>query len=400
MDSANGKKRSTRIWVLEKDSSSIHVATVSLKDRWRQIFEDIQLDEDFIVEILGPAEFKKRLAEAVSSTWLADGGWAMETLAAELIWEGSQPCESAELLVFTSRHGMAPLICAGPEALHELADEVDWSPNTDLRSAVETVSGKVSVKNHESGLEKLFWQKVTDKRTAKSAGWGMLKRLRMRPGGLVAQFLNRPISILISRLLSTSPITPNQATFIAFAIGLTGVAFVFYGEYWSAVLGTLLLHINSVLDGVDGELAILRHQKSEFGSYLDSICDEILNALILVASGVYLANAGWWPGYLYFGIASGSVSFFYALIHWHCRLKHGLGFYWWWDAYKPRKKVQRETTAFSYFKKLFTKDALLLFFFIAAIFNIMHLILWVSTFASAVVVVLFIIHIPIKRARW
>jgi hypothetical protein len=131
------------------------------------------------------------------------------------------------------------------------------------------------------------------------------------------------------------------------------------------------------------------------------VCDEILNAALLIGVGYNLTTfVHHSPLYLALGVFSGVVSFFYASVHWHCKWRHGLGFYWWFEAYKPRRQVQRSTSKWSYLKKLTMKESHLLFFLLAAIFGFLEGMLWVFSAVSALVVTLFIIHIPIKRARW
>jgi hypothetical protein len=87
-------------------------------------------------------------------------------------------------------------------------------------------------------------------------------------------------------------------------------------------------------------------------------------------------------------------------VHWHCKWRHGLGFYWWFEAYKPRKQVQRSTSWFAYFKKLFWKESYLLLFFLAALADVVEGLMWPSAVAGAVVWALLFVHVAVKRARW
>ena len=227
-----------------------------------------------------------------------------------------------------------------------------------------------------------------------------VKLSQNRPGGLVAKYINRPVSLRISRHLLETPISPNMVTILDFIIGAIGIVIIFQGGWLNAVIGTGLMQINSIVDGIDGELARMRHQTSEFGAYLDSVCDEILNAALMIAIGHYLSVSRQWEPYLYIGIFTGLVAFAYSLVHWHCKWKHGLGFYWWFEAYKPRVAVQRSTSVFTYFKKLFWKESYLFIFFVLAIFDVMHFMLFVCAGGALAVFVLLVIHIPVKKARW
>jgi phosphatidylglycerophosphate synthase len=394
--------KSSEVWVVVNEHHpAISVATVPVADRWTHIFRDVELEQTFDVKKVTLRELPQLASEHQGSVWLADGSFAIETLAVETIWEQSASCPSNELQLFAGpTGGLAPLACAGAEVLPRIAallDPAGYGSLVDVLSRLEPAEGmQVTSKT----FEKFFWRQVLDDQAARAAEWGLLKRLRMRPGGLVAQFLNRPVSILATRLVANTRVTPNQTTIAAFIIGLIGVGFVFAGQHWAAVLGTFLLHVNSILDGCDGELAIIKHQRSEFGGFLDSICDEILNALILVAIGYYLRETRGWGWYLYLGGFAGFMSLFYALVHWHCKWKHGLGFYWWWDAYRPRKKVQREMNAYYYLKNLAVKDSTLLLYFILAIIDFLQPVVFIGAAVGAVAVVLFVIHIGVLRARW
>ena len=135
-----------------------------------------------------------------------------------------------------------------------------------------------------------FWSRVSDRATAKRATWGLLQRLRWRPGGLIAKHINRPISLRITRALLDTPLTPNQTTWVSFLVGGIGVALIFFGGFSNLMIGMLLLQANNILDGIDGELARIRHQTSEYGAYLDSVFDEILNAGLMIGVGYHLSH--------------------------------------------------------------------------------------------------------------
>ena len=231
--------------------------------------------------------------------------------------------------------------------------------------------------------------------------WGLMSRLQWRPGGLVARYINRPVSLRVSRLLLHTSVTPNQVSVVAAVIGAIGVAgFLVPTSPVYPITGAVLLQVNSVLDGIDGELARTRLQESRFGAYLDSVLDEILNTALLAATGYYLAAKGAGDHYLWMGAVGGIANFAYAAVHWHCKSRHGLGFYWWWEAYKPRKKVQRSTSWYAYFKKLFIKESIYFLYIPATILGLLPAVVWASFGSGAVVLVLLTLHIGVVRARW
>mgnify|MGYP002640733890 CR=1 FL=1 len=386
-------------WVVPAPGQeSIKVATLALDERWVRGFKA----EKALAGRLDSGGVKGTLEGAVRPVVIASGSWAFDQYAVEAVVENASACEPNEVLVPSAPGLSLPPVCVvGVEAAKLLAtlDDVDYSSQVD--KAVEWLRGQEGVTLRELPLEGSYWGKVTSQAEAKEATWSLLKRLQYRPGGLVAIYMNRPISIRFSKLIVDTGITPNQTTFAAFVVGVIGVALLFLGGWAWAVAGTFLLHVNSIWDGIDGELARMRYQSSDFGAYLDSVCDEILNAAIIIAAAFHIVWFMNFPEYwIWLGLFGGGSAFLYALVHWHCKWKHGLGLYWWWEAYKPRKQVQRSKSAWFYFKKLFCKDSILLLFFVAAVFQFMHVLVLASAIMGVVNVVLLFIHIVIMRARW
>lgn len=119
----------------------------------------------------------------------------------------------------------------------------------------------------------------------------------LRPDlGFVARYLNKPISFRITRhLLCRLPATPNQVTLAAAAIGLGGCGLIATGGYAATLIGFLLAHAQSVLDGCDGELARVRFQQSPGGEWLDTMVDDMLNLALVAAVGLGLRGAGGTP---------------------------------------------------------------------------------------------------------
>lgn len=134
--------------------------------------------------------------------------------------------------------------------------------------------------------------RVTDEQSRRQAEDAIFAELLRGDLGLVARHLNKPISFRITRyLLCRLPFTPNQVTLGAAAIGLFGCALVATGQRWLVVLGLLLAHLQSVLDGCDGELARVRFQQSAIGEWLDTIVDDGMNLFLVASIGVGLGRA-------------------------------------------------------------------------------------------------------------
>ncbi len=98
--------------------------------------------------------------------------------------------------------------------------------------------------------------------------------------GIISRHINRKFSRPFAKLLVKSPkITPNQITVLSFLVGVfSGVSFFFH----RTIMGGLLAQFCSILDGVDGDLAVLTGKISVFGGFLDSLLDRYGDAAILL----------------------------------------------------------------------------------------------------------------------
>lgn len=98
--------------------------------------------------------------------------------------------------------------------------------------------------------------------------------------GIVSQYINRRISRPIAGFLAKHTcISPNQVTLISFlAAVFSGIAF----SLNCMMLGGVLAQIASILDGVDGDLAVLTNRVSPFGGFLDAMLDRYGDAAILM----------------------------------------------------------------------------------------------------------------------
>ena len=73
---------------------------------------------------------------------------------------------------------------------------------------------------------------------------------------------------------------------------MVGAFFFFLGGYSNLVIGALLAHLSSVIDGCDGEIARLKFQVTEFGGWFDAVLDRYADAFLLfgLTYYVYAAN--------------------------------------------------------------------------------------------------------------
>jgi hypothetical protein len=105
---------------------------------------------------------------------------------------------------------------------------------------------------------------------------------------LVLRRLSKPLTWLAVRVGAT----PNQVTLASFAIGLLAAYFFAQGDFWSLIVGAVLLQVSIVVDCVDGELARYTRQFSELGAWLDAITDRVKEYAVFLglAYGAFVQN--------------------------------------------------------------------------------------------------------------
>jgi phosphatidylglycerophosphate synthase len=164
------------------------------------------------------------------------------------------------------------------------------------------IQGVVSLSKIKDEEIKGVYIPIINEKDIKAGEKKLLKSLRKPWDTLISRTLNRPVSLFISSFLMKTSITPNQITVLVFLIGLLSPLFlIIYPNYLGGVLGGLMLHISSVLDGCDGEIARLKFQSSRLGLILDTISDETINFLFIGGLGIYCSTV--YQDNLYFNMA-------------------------------------------------------------------------------------------------
>jgi phosphatidylglycerophosphate synthase len=118
---------------------------------------------------------------------------------------------------------------------------------------------------------------VTDKATAARAERLLFHSLRKPQDGWTSRYLNRHVSLAISRLLVKTPLRPNQLSIAILGVGIAGALVAAEGTYAALVLGALLFQTQSILDGCDGEMSRVTYRGSLLGEWLDTIGDDLTN---------------------------------------------------------------------------------------------------------------------------
>jgi phosphatidylglycerophosphate synthase len=109
---------------------------------------------------------------------------------------------------------------------------------------------------------------------------GLFRGLESSSDGWVDRYVNRKLSPWFSGRFLRAPLTPNQVTLMALAIGLLAAFCFARGGWLSGVVGALLLQWSAVIDCCDGEVARLTFLESTSGYYLDIVCDNIVHVAV------------------------------------------------------------------------------------------------------------------------
>jgi phosphatidylglycerophosphate synthase len=139
-----------------------------------------------------------------------------------------------------------------------------------------------------------------DRASRDAAERALLVSLRKPVDGAVAQF-DRYVSLFLSRRLMRLPVTPNQVTVVAGLIGIGCGVIASLGGYLPMLIAALGFQLNSILDGIDGEIARAKLHESRLGQWLDTWADDSSNLAFMVGACVGCYRTWGWTGYLALG---------------------------------------------------------------------------------------------------
>ncbi|MCA9516786.1 MAG: CDP-alcohol phosphatidyltransferase family protein [Myxococcales bacterium] len=226
--------------------------------------------------------------------------------------------------------------------------------------------------------------RVTDAASHAKTEHALWERCRKVVDGFVSRNLNRHISLFISRRIATSPITPNHVSSFTLVLGLVGAFCAWHGTYWWVLAGAFLLKANSVLDGVDGELARMRIQSSVLGEWLDTISDDLSNQSFFLAVGFGAAHVTGDALWLWLGVASVVPLFLTSAQYYFWLVKLGRGDVLVFDWFKTEARTAEELARRSgkerfmdLVTQLFRRDAFVMMLLVMAVFGVVQYALFV-----------------------
>jgi len=184
-------------------------------------------------------------------------------------------------------------------AIFEALEESSANGDTSLSAGIRILAKKKKARAFD--IKGKYWIDVDDENAFKKAENILLANLKKASDGPVSRYLNRPISIRISKYLLRKSITPNQISLFSFIFSMVGALFFFFGGYVNLLIGGILAQMASIIDGCDGEIARLKFQTSEFGGWYDAVLDRYADAFLLFGLTYYVYFLGENLLYLFIG---------------------------------------------------------------------------------------------------
>src|SRR6266403_1799680 len=232
------------------------------------------------IEAAAGASYSQRLLPIVSKApserlVLIDGN---RTYHPSLLRKAAEWNNERSALALASDDELAGIFALPVETIRDYAERCPTQAGTlkELQASLTEMHSVVSMP--VAGDQ---WQRVSTPEDCPAAERKLDRWLVKPTDGFYAR-LNRRISIPISRQLVKFPITANMVSIFTLGVGIASAAFFAYGGYWSTLLGAFLCLFASIMDGCDGEVARLKLLESDFGCWLETICDYAFYLFLLV----------------------------------------------------------------------------------------------------------------------
>jgi len=157
-----------------------------------------------------------------------------------------------------------------------------------------------------------FCIRVSTKAAVKKARRYLIGTARKPTDAFISRYINRPISLSLTRLFLRLGVRPNPLSVVCLAIGIASCWFIAQGGYFYSFLGAFLFNFASIFDGCDGEVARLTWRTSKFGGYVDAVGDAVIFVLFFACLPVGLYRRSHRPVWLVLGgLALLSMGTFY-----------------------------------------------------------------------------------------
>ena len=259
------------------------------------------------------------VAEAAGATLVVAGLAVLERSVRQL---GRQP--GTRVLVATDGTFALPATLPASVEIRRLEGDADAAIETLRAETSGTVVAGNMVRLRGDGLRGGL--RVSDEVSRAAAEDAIFADLLRGDLGFVARHLNKKISFRITRhLLCHLPVTPNQVTLGAAALGLIGCLLLACGGYAAMVAGMVLAQVQSILDGCDGELARVRFQQSHLGEWLDTLVDDFMNVALISGISIGLHRSGYSIAWTVGGFLAVGMYLFYNVVSYRELIRQGVG---------------------------------------------------------------------------
>ncbi len=163
--------------------------------------------------------------------------------------------------------------------IFDALEESITNGNENLSGGIRILANKGKMKAQD--ISDKYWIDVDHVKALKNAKSLLIEQLKKHTDGPISIIFNRPVSIRISEMLLKTGITPNRISLLSFMIGILASVFFYFGEYLYLVIGGIFVHISSIIDGCDGEIARLKLKETKYGGWFDAVLDRYADAFII-----------------------------------------------------------------------------------------------------------------------
>jgi phosphatidylglycerophosphate synthase len=186
----------------------------------------------------------------------------------------------------------------GWESLLEAAQSADCVDLEELASTVERDAPQLVTRF--GGDEKAWHRHLATEQDADEATDQIWQDCRKSVDGPVSRHFNRYISLFISRRVAKWGVKANHVTAVTAILGVVGGLLGLIGGYWGFLAAALAYKANSIIDGVDGEMARGKYEFSEWGAWLDNFSDDSKDIFfyIGVSVGAYTTGFPLFEGFI------------------------------------------------------------------------------------------------------
>ncbi|MCP5082357.1 MAG: CDP-alcohol phosphatidyltransferase family protein [Alphaproteobacteria bacterium] len=345
-------------------ASDILIVSQSGQDVELELVRKHRLSPPF--DFASPQESQRRIAHKVSVTSLPSrvvvqhAAYISEASDLRELIDRACPADLKSSVNETGNEHGAIRLCRNDE-VHDVISEIYAHQKLEKTKAYANNLASVGYVHDRTSLaetEHKLWEKC-----------------RKSTDGIVSAYINRSLSLPISRLLVSTFVSPNQVTVIAFLLGIAGVLFIASLEYWMTLAGAIFLKLGSIVDGVDGELARMRVQSSVVGEWLDTISDDAVSLMFVIALGYRSIVNGSELG-LYLSVLTAIGMTLVSAIYYKNLSDVGRGdilIFGWFDDRDPKMNHGFLSRAQFWGGRLFRRDLLIALILVLAVFDAIEL---------------------------